>query len=77
MKPNITDCFSEIGCLSQTHHIVTNLSIQPVVHPPRRLQLQRMITLKIIVPIQEPTDWVNSLVAVGKSDGTLRLCLDP
>ena len=94
MKPNIpdflhefTDCFGEIGCLSQTHHIVTDLSAQPVVHPPRRLpislhqtlyeELQRMIKLKIIVPIQEPTDWVNSLVAVEKPDGTLRLCLDP
>lgn len=31
---------------------------------------------KIIKKINEPTEWVNSLVIVRKSNGTLRLCLD-
>lgn len=31
----------------------------------------------IIVRRDEPTEWVNNLVIVEKSDGTLRLCLDP
>ena len=36
-----------------------------------------MIQLNVIVPVQEPTDWVNSLVAVEKPDNTLRICIDP
>ena len=36
-----------------------------------------MIKLNIIVPVHEPTDWVNSIVPVEKLDGSLRLCLDP
>ena len=36
-----------------------------------------MIKLNIIVPVHEPTQWVNSIVAVEKLDGSLRLCLDP
>ena len=81
------DCFGEIGCLRETHHIVIDPEVPPVIHPPRRLpatiqeklytEIQRIMKLGIIVPVQEPTDWVNSLVAVEKPDGTLRLCLDP
>ena len=33
--------------------------------------------IRIIQPIQELTDWVNSLVIVEKQNGRLRLCLDP
>ena len=31
----------------------------------------------IIVPVDEPTDWVNSLVVKEKPSGSLRVCLDP
>ena len=30
-----------------------------------------------MVKVDEPIDWVNSLVCVTKKNGTLRLCLDP
>lgn len=36
-----------------------------------------MLKLGIIETINEPTDWVNSLVIVQKKDGNIRLCLDP
>ncbi|KAK0139061.1 hypothetical protein N1851_024415 [Merluccius polli] len=32
---------------------------------------------KVITPVNEPTDWVNSLVATKKRNGALRVCLDP
>ena len=31
----------------------------------------------IIQKIDEPTDWVSSMVTVTKDDGSIRICLDP
>lgn len=36
-----------------------------------------MIGKGIIRKIEEPTEWVNSLVIVEKKNGDLRLCIDP
>ena len=36
-----------------------------------------MVKQGIIVPVDEPTDWVNSLVIREKPNGSLRICLDP
>jgi hypothetical protein len=33
--------------------------------------------LKIVEKIEEPTEWVSSLVIVEKKNGKIRLCLDP
>ena len=81
------DCFGEIGCMKQTHHITTDPTVPPVVNPSRRIpislqeklhtEIQRMLKLGIIVAVDEPTDWVSNVVAVEKPDGTIRLCLDP
>ena len=35
-----------------------------------------MVKQGIIVPVDESTDWVNSLVVREKPDGSLRICLD-
>lgn len=40
-------------------------------------ELDRMEKLKVIEKISEPTDWMNSLVIVGKKNGKLRVCMDP
>ena len=62
-------------------------AVPPVIHPPRRVpealreplkkELEALVQQGIITKVDEPTDWVNSLVRVTKSNGTLRLCLDP
>ena len=39
-------------------------------------ELDRMVKLDVIEPVEEPTDWVNTYVAVEKEDKT-RICLDP
>ena len=36
-----------------------------------------MIKLKVITPVEEPTDWVSSYVAVEIPDESLQLCLYP
>ena len=36
-----------------------------------------MVKMEIITPIEEPTDWVSSLVIVEKPNGQLQICLDP
>ena len=81
------DCFGEIGCLHNENHIVIDNSVPPTVNPPQRIsitlkekvnnELQQMLKINIIVPIEEPTDWVNIMVIVEKPNGKLRICIDP
>ena len=80
-------CFGDIGCLSKPYHITLKPDDTPVVHPPRNVpismwgklnkKLGHMVDLNINTPVTEPTDRVNSLVAVEKPSGSVRICLDP
>ena len=45
----------------------------PLVHE----KLDEVIDQDIIVPVEEPTDWVSSLAYTWKANGKLRVCLDP
>ena len=90
-EPNLIqqyeDVFGEIGCLKEDYHININPEVKPVIHPPRKIplsmleklraELERMKKLDVIDKVDEPTDWVSSLVIVEKPNGQLRLCLDP
>lgn len=79
--------FEGLGELPGEHNIVLDENISPVVHPSRKIpfilhdqlkkQLDKMEELKVITKVSEPTDWVNSLVIAKKSNGQLRICLDP
>ena len=81
------DCFEGIGCFKGEFHITLDPEVPPVIHPPRRVpealreplkkELESLVQQGIITTVDEPTDWVNLLVCVTKSNGTLRLCLDP
>lgn len=57
--------------------------IEPCRHVPFKLidklkiELDKMEEMGVISKIEKPTDFVNSLVIVGKPDGTIRICLDP
>ena len=83
------ECFDGIGKLKSEYHITLDPAVPPVVHPPRKVpismkdeikdELDNMVKNDIIAKIQEgePTAWVNGLVYRRKSNGRLRLCLDP
>ncbi|XP_064638291.1 uncharacterized protein LOC135494308 [Lineus longissimus] len=44
---------------------------------PLQKELDKLESLNIIKKVDSPTDWVSSLVAVKKPNGTLRICIDP
>ena len=81
------DVFKGIGCLQVKHHIELKEEAYPVVHAPRQVpislrnrvhkELNKLEKLNIVSKVDEPTDWVNSLVIVEKKTGQLRLCIDP
>lgn len=81
------DLFEGLGSLEGKCHLTINPDIEPTVDSPRRIpfnlmqplkaELDRMVNLKVISPVNEPTDWVNSIVLVKKTNGNLRICLDP
>ncbi|KAK3731331.1 hypothetical protein QZH41_004089 [Actinostola sp. cb2023] len=88
IREEYKDVFTGIGCLERPYHIVLDPEVQPVINPPRRVPyglqdrvkaaLDEMCNQGIIVPVDQPTDWVNSMVAVEKKNtDKLRICIDP
>ena len=75
-----------MGDLPGEYHIVTDDTVPPVVHPPRRVpvalrdqikeKLDEMVTSGIRAPVSEPTEWVSSMLVIVKPN-KLRICLDP
>jgi len=41
-----------------------------------RQRLQELLNMKVLSPVKEPTNWINSMVIVKKPN-KLRICLDP
>ena len=68
------------------YEIILAEDAEPVIHPPRKIPIQIKEKLKetledlckrgIIEKVEEPTEWVNSIVVVEKPN-KLRICLDP
>ena len=52
-------------------------SVPEALREPLRKELDSLVTQGILAKVSKPTDWVNSLLCVTKSNGALRLCLDP
>ena len=79
--------FDGIGNFKGEYHIVLDKNAQPVVHAKRKTPIQlkdeieaelaNMTQEGIIRKVEQPTDGVNSLAYSRKSNGKLRICLDP
>jgi hypothetical protein len=75
-----------LGCLPVQHTINLKEDAKPVIHAPRKIpvairikvkeELDHMQHLGVIEPVEEPTDWVSSMVTITKRNKT-RICLDP
>ena len=87
MYEQYLDLFQGLGCLPGEHTIKVDSSISPVVHPPRKVPVSLKEKIKEELDgmekagvkqkeQKEPTDWVNSMVAVVKPN-KLRVCIDP
>ena len=80
------DVFTGLGLIKSNANIYIDSSVEPCIDPPRRIpyaiqnqvkqELDRMISLGVIVPQNEPTPWVNSITIVKKAS-KVRVCLDP
>ncbi|XP_071842713.1 uncharacterized protein [Apostichopus japonicus] len=87
VRAKYPDRFEGIGKFKGDYHIVVDKSFPPVVHVPRRCPIQikddikkeldDMVSMGVIEPITEPTDWVSSIVYCRKPNGKWRVCLDP
>ena len=88
------DRFEGLGTFKdmKPYHIMLDPAAEPVIHPPRsvpvhlkdlyRKELDDMLNLGVITPVDRPTDWVNSIVLSEKKNDKgevtkLRVCLDP
>ena len=79
--------FSGFGCLDKPYKIKIDNSVTPVINPPRKIPATLRKRVKkalidmensgVIRKVDEPTDWVSSMVIVEKPNKTLRICLDP
>ena len=68
-------------------HLTVDPSVKPVVMPSRRVpvairaklgkELNRLVSLGVIAPVDEPTPWVSKTVIAEKKDGSLRIFIDP
>lgn len=81
------EMFDKIGKFPNTQSLQLDPNVPSHIDAPRRTpialrekiknELETMVTQDVIRKIEEPTEWVNSLTYVTKSDGSLRICLDP
>ena len=81
------DVFSGLGQIPGEYEIQVDRNIEPVQHRPRRTpilikpdivkKVKELEELGVISRVGEPTPWISSYVAVRKSNGKIRICIDP
>ena len=81
------DRFQGIGQLHGEYTTRLGDDGQPVIHVPQKCpisrqprvkaELDKLVKLGVITPVDEPTDWVSSVAYAWKESGELHFCLDP
>ena len=77
----------DLGTLEGLQHLDVDPPVPPNIAPSRRVpfaikpklkvELDRLTDIGVLIPVDEPTDWVSNLVVATKESGDLRLCVDP
>lgn len=81
------DVFEGNGSFKKTCTIEVDKKCTPIACPPRRIPylvrdklkntLLKMMQNKIITKVENPQGWISNLVVVEKTNGKIRICLDP
>ena len=81
--PEPNKSFGDLG----EAHLHVNADIKPHVLPCRKIpitlrdpvkhEIDRLVDLGVLIPVTQPTEWVSQMTVVTKSNGSLRLCIDP
>ncbi|GBN52471.1 Transposon Ty3-I Gag-Pol polyprotein [Araneus ventricosus] len=84
---NNKEIFTGVGKFEGKYTIKLKENAVPVAGPPRRIpvslrpkveeKLKKLENEGIIAKVDNPQGWVSNLVVVEKTDGSIRLCLDP
>ena len=46
------------------------------IRPQLKGELERLTTMGVIAPVDEPIPWVSQVVVMKKTSGALRMCID-
>ena len=81
------DVFTGEGRFEEKLHLEVDKEIPPSKIPVRKVpialkkpikqELDRLVKLDVLSKVEVPTDWISSMVAVQKKDGSIRQCIDP
>ena len=87
VRKEFPDRFEGISCFKGTARLSVKEESCPAVErgrkfaihlmPKLKTELEKMVKLKVITPVTEPTDWVSNLAYSQKANGDLQICLDP
>ena len=76
-----------LGTLPGIQHLQTRADALPVVMVNHRIpiavcgklkaELDRLVKLGVITPVEQPTPWLSQIVVALKKNGKMRICLDP
>jgi len=71
------DVFEGEGKLEEKLHLAVDKTVLPVILPVPKVPRHRPVAQEILTPVDTPTDWASSMVVGMKSNGKIRLCIDP
>ena len=87
LKQAFPTSLNTVGNMSGKYTICLDPTVPPVQHTRCKVPihykeeiektLKEMEQLKIITPVTRPTEWVSSITYPTKTDGSLRICLNP
>lgn len=83
IEDEYSDVYEGIGKLKMLHKIQLVDNYEPMIHAARKValrdklmaELQRLEALDMREKVEEPTEWVHSIVILERQDKPARLCI--